>query len=86
MEQRSLCVTLLVKSKSNFFSKQDLNFIAMERNVTKGKKFLSDKILHKEIIYLTEHGDTCNPAHNIREFYKVLVQFPFTTSKPEYDL
>ena len=53
----------------------------MKRNVTKGKTFLPDKILHKEIIYWTEHGDTCNPVHNICEFYKVSVQFLFTTSK-----
>ena len=27
-----------------------------------------------------------NPVHNIWEFYKVLVQFPFTTSKTELDI
>ena len=27
-----------------------------------------------------------NPVHNIVEYYKVFVQFPFTTSKTELDI
>ena len=29
---------------------------------------------------------TCNPVHNIGEFYKVLEEFPFTKSKTELDI
>ena len=38
-------------------------------------------------VLITENiqENTCNPVHNILEFFKVLVQVPFTTSE-EYNL
>ena len=58
-KQRNICVSLLRKTKRNYYAQLDNKIVTDNRKFWKGvSPLFSEKAFHKESIILKEHGKT----------------------------